>query len=214
MCAFWKKWFNKGEPELLKDLSHPRDLNLNDVVQFDDAFSLPEEIRDTAYTVVSIDTYQFEYSQEPAWTLKSAGHKALFLSLKEEDGQTQIGLSLKLTREQVESWFDPDDFSRIFDQDSELELTPLNTEAGFAPWVDGPYHIGSNVQRAYYYAEDFRGRSAPNLEGEGEPLDYYYLVNQSETHALEIEVYKTGATEVSLTQYQPVRAIKEMWPAK
>ena len=62
--------------------------------------------------------------------------------------------------------------------------------------------------------KDYRGARPSDYEGDGEPFDYYCLVDSSESHAVEIEVYPGGETDVSLTLYRDVDDIKDLWPAE
>ncbi len=212
MCAFWNKWFKKEE-EPTRVISHPRQLNAADLVQIDDSFSLPEDIRGASLVVQNVGTYQFEFEQSPVWTLK--GEKGLiYLSIENDSGSDQISFSKRLQKAEVESWFDPDQFARIFEEDYDLRLSPLKQEGDFSSWVDGDYGLKTFALSGYFYDTDYRGQKAPQYEGSGEPFDYYCLENEAGTHAIEIEVYQDGTTEVSASQYLDMGAIKDMWPGK
>ena len=209
MCAFWDKWLKKETP--VRTITRPNQLNPGDLVQLDDSFGLPEDIRGASYTVESVGTYQFEHEQSAAWTLKGA-QGVLSLSVDSDAGSETICLSKGLSKTEVIQWFDEDQFAQVFEEDYELRLEPLKQEGEFASWVSGRYLLKTFAQPGYYYEQDYRGRQAPQYEGSGQPFDYYCLVNEEETHAVEIEVYQDGTTEVSVSKYLDVATIKDMWP--
>ena len=112
----------------------------------------------------------------------------------------------------MEKIFNLDEFSKIFEsKGTTLLAKDISIVDGF---IAEEYTQTVIAERGYYYeGKDFRGSQPSSLEGEGEPFDYFCLVSKRGTHAVEIEVYEGGETEVYLTLYRDASDIKELWPA-
>jgi hypothetical protein len=68
----------------------------------------------------------------------------------------------------------------------------------------------------YFHREDYRNLKPPqDANGvTGEPFEYYLLLDDDESRALEVEVYEGGDTDVVLTLYRPITDISDYWPGK
>ena len=93
------------------------------------------------------------------------------------------------------------------------EISPTN-KLDLEPWLADSYFQEAKAESGYFYEKDCRKGGPAGYEGDGEPFEYYLLVSADRGHAIEIEVYAGGDTEVSLTLYRPIDDIKDLWPAK
>ncbi len=211
-----KKLFNKlrgktesGQPKL----AHPRQLSVGDFLKLDDSFALPSLLRNAMLEVLEVNTSQFEFSHEPEWILQGETGQAIFFSIIEEDGESSAAFSIKVERGDVEALFDMDQFSGIFEDELPACLQVKASDGPLSSWLAETYEQDGQSERGYFYRQDYRGSQPPATEGSGEPFDYYCLCNGEGTHALEIEVWGSGETDVLLTLYRPLSDIRELWPA-
>ncbi len=208
--GLWSR--TKKGPEV-RQLDHARDLQAGDMLQMSDSFGLPEQLRNQAFKVVGVTTYQFEHTFSTTFALQSASDDTADMTIEEDAGRQIAAFSFAINRDAVEVLFDLDEFGAVFDEDSVTTLT-LQESAGMEGLVADEYHQESVGERGYYYDSDYRSSGPPVHEGSGEPFDYYCLVNDESTHAVEIEVYQGGETDVSLTLYRDLSDITDLWPAE
>ena len=125
-----------------------------------------------------------------------------------------FGLALKVFPEDVESIFSIDEFAHILDEDSgdQHVLDRKNTPEHFSGWT-GQRYVQEAGHEGYLHKGDFREITLPDDKESCIPFSYYYLVSKDRKHAIQIEVYDGGRTEVFLVAYQPQRYIEEMWPS-
>ncbi|MBL4607942.1 MAG: hypothetical protein JKY01_08965 [Pseudomonadales bacterium] len=212
-----KKLFNKlrgKSASKQSKLEHPRQLSVGDLMQLDDSFALPALLRGAMLEVLEVNTSQFEFNHEPEWILKGESEQSVFFSISEEDGESYAAFSIKIERADVDALFDMDQFSSIFDDESLARLDAKTTEGALAGWLAESYEQDGQSERGYFYREDYRASQPPSTEGSGEPFDCYCLSNEDDTHALEIEVWGSGDTDVLLTLYRPLSDIRELWPSR
>ncbi len=183
-----------------------------------DSFGLPVQLRDQTFKVVAITTGQFEHEFSTSFALQSASDDRVELTIEDDGGRETAAFSFDIKRDVVEQLFDLEEFGSIFDDEfaSSLQLkeTADLSELGLEGIVANAYHQSSSGERGYYYQKDYRGSAPPSHEGDGEPFDYYCLVSDGETHAVEIEVYGGGETDVCLTLYRNIDDISDLWPAE
>ncbi|MGL4938720.1 DUF4178 domain-containing protein [Shewanella sp.] len=214
--GFFNRFFGK-KVQALRELNHPSQLKLSDMITLDNSFALPVQLRGQQFKVEAINTYEFERRQQTEWVLKGHSHTSIFLSLAEDD-ETYLAFSLKIPRAQVEQLFDLEQFSTLFDEPGRALLTPnplSPTHADtFALWLGKQYHQITFAAFGYFHREDYRGLKPPqDANGAtGEPFEYYLLLNDDETRAIEVEVYEGGDTDVLLTLYRPITDIRDYWP--
>jgi hypothetical protein len=207
--GLWSR--TKKDPEV-RQLDHPRDLMTGDIVQLSDSFGLPEQLRNQAFKVVGISTWQFEHNFSTCFALQSQSDDSVDLTIEEEGGRETAAFSFAISRDVVEQLFDLDEFGTIFDE--EPTSLSLQDTAGMDGLVAQQYHQVSSGERGFYYEKDYRNSRPPEYEGSGEPLDYHCLIDNEEAFAVEVEVYEGGETDVALTVYRDLDVIKELWPAE
>ncbi|MGL5393485.1 MAG: hypothetical protein ACRDA8_19265, partial [Shewanella sp.] len=120
--GFFNRIFGK-KAQSLRELNHPSQLKLGDMISLDNSFALPPQLRGQQLQVEAINTYEFARSQQAEWVLKGHSHTRIFLSLAEDD-ETYLAFSLKIPRAEVEQLFDLDEFSTLFDEPGRARLTP------------------------------------------------------------------------------------------
>lgn len=214
MKSFVKALWSRTKTESTnRTLSHPRDLSQNDLVQLSDSFGLPPRLRDQIFKVLGVVTYQFEHSYSSSFSLEGRNSDHIDLTVEEEGGRATAAFSLAIDRSIVEQLFDMDEFAEVFDPDQNAQIKPIAT-LDFGPWLGETYIQEACAESAYYYSKDCRPEGPSEYKGDGEPFEYYLLRSSDGDHGIEIEVYASGETDVSLTLYRPIEDIKELWPAK
>ena len=183
-------------------------------MKLDDSFALPPLLRDAMLEVLEVNTSQFEFSHEPEWVLQGESGQIIFFSINEEDGKSSAAFSIKIERRDVEALFDMEQFSSIFDSEFPTRLHVKKNEGPLSAWLADIYEQDGESERGFFYRQDYRGSQPPITEGSGEPFDYYSLYNDEGTHALEVEVWGNGETDILLTLYRPLSDIRELWPAR
>ena len=216
--GFFNSIFGKKAPPQ-RELNHPSQLNVGDMISIDDSFALPPQLRGQQLRVEAVHTYESERKQHSEWLLKGHGSDTLFLSI-EEDDETYLAFSIKVSRAQVEQLFDLEQFSALFEEPGHAELTtqvlPADLAEQLEQWLGKQYHQVTFAAFGYFHRQDYRGQKPPqDANGAtGEPFEYYLLLDDSESCAVEVEVYEGGDTDVVLTLYRPLTDIREYWPAK
>ena len=208
--ALWSRTKADAKP---RELNHPSDLMVQDMIQLSDSFALPPRLRNQTFKVIGIVTYQFEHEYSTSFSLEGINQDHIDLTVTEEGGRASAEFSLSIAQDQVEQIFNLDQFSEVFDGQGRARVectSKLDLEA----WLDDSYVQRAHSEAGYFYNSDCRGKGPSTYEGDGEPFQYHSLVNQDQSKAVEIEVYEGGETEVSLTLYRPIEDIKELWPAE
>jgi len=114
--SFFKNLFKKSEPTTpVRDLNHVSKLILGDIIEFSDSFTLPSEIRQQKFEVISVETLEFEHQHYPRFKLQGTQQTYVWLSLPGHD-HNNFQLSLEITREEVSQLFDLDQFSDVFEE--------------------------------------------------------------------------------------------------
>ena len=121
--SFLKSLFSKKQPPARAILNHPSELQLNDIFTFGDSFALPEAMRKQQLQVIDIHTLEFQHQHYAQIIGQGSGQQLVYLSFP-NNPKKLIKLSLLLTRNEVETLFDLDAFSEIFEEPGNARLTP------------------------------------------------------------------------------------------
>lgn len=205
-------WSRTRKEPGARRLEQPRDLLVGDIIQITDSYALPPMLRNQSLRVVAVSTYQFEYEFSTSFSLEGQGHEQVDLIVEEEDGRENLAFKLEVNRDTVEELFNMDQFADLFEGEAPAVLETQSEPEDLSGWTASLYRQGSQSERGFYYSKDYRGIKPPDEEGEGEPFDYYAATSDEGGHAVEIEVWTGGETEVFLTIYRPISDIKELWP--
>jgi hypothetical protein len=210
---FFKNIFKKSaeQPRKLEDVNQ---LLLNDIIVLTDSFALPNSLRNKQFQVKAINSYEFENSIQTEWALLGTDNLELFLSL-EIDDITELKISLKIEHEDVETLFDLDSFSEIFEQPGNAFLDKKADTVKTTHWTCEQYQQSVYAQVGFFHRKDHRTETLSAYEGKdsGEQFELYRLYNKDQSKGIDIEVWQDGDTEVCLTLYRPLSDIIDMYPA-
>lgn len=216
--GFFNSLFGKKAPPP-RELNHPSQLNVGDMISIDNNFALPAQLRGQQLKVEAVNTYEFKRRQQAEWVLKGHGSDTIYLSI-EEDDDTYLAFSLKISRSEVAHIFNLEQFSTLFDEPGHAILLtqalPTDIANQLEQWLGKQYHQVTFAAFGYFHREDYRKLKPPqDANGAmGEPFEYYLLLDDDDSRALEVEVYEGGDTDVVLTLYRPITDIRDYWPGK
>lgn len=209
--SFLKRIFKKEETA--RQVNKANDLLKGDIIVLTDNFALPETLRNQQFQVTAVNSYEFEHRVDTEWVLTGNNNTELFLTLDIDD-KTYLKFSLKIQHQDVESLFDLDDFSTIFDEPGEAFLTRQTDSDLSNGWTSEQYQqtIFSNV--GFFHRKDHRSEKLSAYEGadSGEQFELYQLLDKEQSKGVELEVWQDGDTDIFLTLYRPTTDIIDMFP--
>ncbi len=209
--SFFKNIFKKPTQE--RKLNNVEDLTLGDIIVMSDSFGLPTALRAQEFQVSAVNSYEFEHKTQVEWVLLGSNDIELYLTLDVDD-KTYLKFSLKILHQDVESLFDLDQFSVIFDEPGQAQLTRLADSDNTSGWSSELYQQSSFAQVGYFHRKDYRKDALSAYEGKdsGEQFELYSLFNEDQDKGIDVEVWQDGDTEVFLTLFKPTTDIVDMYP--
>jgi len=211
--SFLKKIFNK-ETQTQRKLTHVNQLLVGDLIVLTDSFALPKVLQGQQFQVTAVNSYEYEQNTQTEWTLQGNDDLAIFLSL-EIDDNTELKFSLKVEHDDIETLFNLDNFSQIFDEPGQAFLNRLRDNDVTTTWSSDQYQQSIFAKVGYFHRKDHRSEDLSAYEGKdcGEQLELYTLYNQDQSKGLDVEVWQDGDTDVFLTLFRPLTDIIDMYPA-
>lgn len=208
---FLKSLFNKPEPNNSRQLTEPKQLQIDDIFCFGDSFALANALRKQQMQVIDIHTIEFKHEHFIQITGQSANHLA-YISFP-KNHQQLIKCSLLLNREQVEQLFDLDAFSEIFEQPGNACLTTISNQHPYADMLAPEYIQQDFATSGYLHHADYRDSKPPQFDDEehGQEFEYFSLQDKQANRFIDIYVFENGDTDVYLSQLRPASDINELW---
>lgn len=196
-----------------RKITRAKDLEKGDIIALNDSFALPELLRGQQFEVTAINSYEYEHSTDTEWVLSGTQDQELFLTLDVDD-KTYLKLALKISRDDVETLFDLDEFSTIFDEPGDTELARQEDNSTTSGWSSEAYRQSLFAKVGYFHRKDHRRERLSQYEGKdaGEQFELYQLLSYDQDRGLEVEVWEDGDTDVFLTLYRPTTDIVDMFP--
>ena len=209
--SFFKKIFKKDETA--RQVNKANDLLTGDIIVLTDSFALPENLRNQQFQVTGVNSYEYENHVDTEWVLTGNDDTELYLTLDIDD-KTYLKFSLKIQHEDVETLFDLDDFSTIFDEPGQAFLTRKTDSELSQNWTSEQYQQSIFSKVGYFHRKDHRSESLSAYEGKdaGEQLELYQLLDKEQSRGIELEVWQDGDTDIFLTLYRPTTDIIDMFP--
>jgi hypothetical protein len=208
--SFFKSLFGSGDNEpKARRLSHPRDLRAGDIIKF--RYIDQSDVSGKEFEVSQINTYIYGDLCYPELVLKDRSGNIIYMMVEEEDGEEYLALSKKVDKAKINDLIAPNDMTAIQAKGNGTSVTVATKPEGFEEWlVDNYREVDDNVRGAFVKG-DARYLSNEEINRQ-ERFSSHVLEDADGEYALEVEVYETGETELSVTVYQDINEIEEMWP--
>jgi len=209
--SFFKKMFGKKEKQ--RTLSSAQDLNTGDIIVLTDSFALPESLRTQQFQVTSVNTYEYENSTQTEWTLTGNNDLEIFLSLDIDD-KIYLKFTLKIEHQDIETLFDLDEFSKLFDAPGDAFLNRQHDNNKTTSWTSEQYQQNIYAKVGYFHRKDNRYQALSPYEGQdsGEQFELYQLLDKDQSRGIDVEVWQDGDTDIFLSIYRPLTDIIDMYP--
>lgn len=210
MTGFVKSFFNKDKKEL-RTLENPRDLITGDILKFD--FMPQSDLSNNQFQVTAVNTYDFEDRKLTEFTLKGESEESIYLIVDETGDEPFLSFSKKINRNIVEDVFNMDEFAAIFDSEDPASLNRIAEPANLENWTTDKYLQEVYAEGGYYHKGDYRNKTIPPNETDGDDFEYYMLIGNKREFVIEAEVYDGGETDIIVSIRRPLSDIEEMHPA-
>jgi hypothetical protein len=194
----------RPEPRKPADGSLASLLGKGGVVVF--SFLDRKELSGRRFEIAGESRYAFGGATAAEYLLRGEKGEPLWLAAETEDGEEYVAVSRKLRRKDVAEIWGEGQIAAVLEEGFGARLESRYVPESLAGWVAASYHKAEDASSGTCY----EGASF----SEGAALDYYLLEDAEEEHAVEIEVYESGETEIFLTLYLPRSAIAECWPGR
>jgi hypothetical protein len=210
--SIFSKLFGKNDNPV-RVLTEVSQLVKGDIVVFTDSFALPEALRKQEFMVKAVNSYEYEHNTQTEWVLSGASNLELYLSLDIDD-EVLLKISKKIRHQDVETLFDLDEFSTVFDEPGQAKLSKLADNDATQGWSDENYEQACFAKVGYFHRKDHRSEHISSYEGRdaGEQFELFVLYNDNDSRGIDIEVWQDGDTEVFLTLYRPTTDIIDLLP--
>ncbi|MDN3651949.1 hypothetical protein QWY77_04100 [Thalassotalea ponticola] len=207
---FFKKLF--AQPNKQRTIGDVEELQINDIIVFDDSFALPQLLRSQQFMVSAVNSYEYEYHTDTEWVLRGSSQTNVYLSVDNDD-ERYLKLSVKLAESDVAELFDLDQFADVFEQ-GECLIDKQNDNALTEGWTCQQYRRSTFAKVGYFHRQDHRSTALGQYQGEaqGEPFELYQLEGSNDKFGVDIEVFEDGDTDVLVHIYRPLTDIKDMFP--
>lgn len=207
-------WFKRKKPKPARNLDHPRDLVTGDMITLKERSIVPDELQGATLTVEKVQAYQYSDGLAPEFVLRlPTGQTYTAMCVDEEDGELMV-LSKELTRKDVATLFDAEEFGGLFGESfPEVHVNKDAVKAELRAWVGDSYFQSIKEAGAYFYNEDRRAVGASSYADDGgEELRFHECDGSPDQFSLNVEIWEDGETDVFAQISLPLNVIEAMWP--
>jgi len=209
---FLKSLFNKQPVMPARTLNEPNQMLSGDIFCFSDSFALPEVMRKQQLQVNDIITIEFKHEHYVQLIGQGTNDKLVYISFP-KNPKNLIKCSLLLSRAEVETLFDLDNFSDIFEAPGKARLTPLTEQHAYGDMIAAEYIQQDFSISGYIHQADYRDSTPPQLSDQehGQEFEYYSLEGNEGLRLIEIFIFESGDTDIYLSSLRPISDIAELW---
>ncbi len=187
---------------------HPWDLRPGGFLKL--GFGAPEGLADAELQVVGVHALDLGRVVRRVLAVEALGLGRLEMWRGERG---DLALSRQIDRPEVARLFDLDEFARLFDPDASANvvLNRLAEPAGFEGWT-APVYRQEAAQEAYRHEVDPASEAVGGaLDDDARAFDFYRLVSDRRSHAVEAHVFDGGRTDIAVGALMPETAVEEIW---
>lgn len=205
---FWKPTNKK--PQLQENV-RPEEVRLGSSLVF--GFVPQASLSGQRLVVSAINTYQFGEEKLTSFSLSNETPTGInniaSMIFAESDGEYYLAISRRILAEERDKLFDKNHLQSVMD-DKEVSRLPLREiVSDFKGWTVASYKREIQGMKGRFFRGDYRRVALP-AASEGQQFDYMLLVSDSNEHAIEIEKYEDGRTEIYTTVYRRMSDIGEV----
>ncbi len=204
------QWGSGGEnASQTRRLSHPRDLRAGDIIKF--RYLSQSDVSGKEFEISQINTYIYGDLCYPELVLKDRSGHIIYMMVEEEDGEEYLALSKKVEKAKINDLIAPNDMTAIQAKGNGTSVTIATKPEGYKEWLVDHYRETDDHVRGAFVKGDVRYLTEEEINKQ-ERFSSHVLEDADGEYALEVEVYETGETELSVTVYHDIQEIEEMWP--
>ena len=164
--------------------------------------------------VSSINTYQFGEESLTSFVLTqdkdpNASGPTVSMIVAESDGEYYLAISRRISLNDRSKLFESSDLDNVLAKPDVTRLSCRDNIVDFKGWVVPSYKREIQGLRGSLLKGDFRKVTLP-AGREGQEFAYTLLVSDSNEHAIEVEKYTDGRTEVYATVYRRLNDVGEI----
>lgn len=196
-------------------IESPQDLHVGDMLKMEFA----EQSLISAQTLKVSEQLFYDLSSieksKAVSTMSGAEHRVL-LSISSVNPNRPLEVAIPILPEKVFEIFKRKQFIAIFDEpdntDHRLQRKAKVDELGELQGFVGNSYFQERTNEAYRSQKDCRDNNTlAEIDWTG--FDYKLMVSDDRQHAIRIEVYDGGRTDVYLIAYLPLSKVEEYFPA-
>ena len=209
--GFLKSIFGGGDEPSPRVIGSPADFVKGDMVKME--FAAQSLV--SGQTLKVID--QAFYDLSPVENCKTVSimegvDKRVYFSSSTVNPESPLEIAISILPETVFKLFKESEFVAIFDEPDNTDhrlnsISSLDEVDGFI----GQSYYQERTNEAYRSVIDCR--DATLTDDDWTPFDYKLMVSDDRQHAIRIEVFDGGRTDVYLIAYLPLNKVEEYWPA-
>jgi len=212
--GFFKSAFGGDKESPPTTIESPKDLKVGDMLKMEFA----EQSLISAQTLKVNE--QFFYDVSAVENCKTVSvlqgvDQRIFMSTSQVNPELPLEVAISVLPEQVFKLFKRKSFVAIFDEpdNSSHRITrKIDKQAlgDFQGFVAESY-FQERTNEAYRSEKDCRKKS--NVESDWAAFDYKLMVSDDRKHAVRIEIFDGGRTDIYLIAYLSSTKVEEYWPA-
>lgn len=212
--GFFKSMFGGDDESPPRNIESPRDLQPGDLMKMEYA----EQDLISAQTLKVTEQLSYDLSAVENCKTVSIMHGAdqrVWVSMSNVNPDYPLEIAVSALPEDVFRIFKRKQFAAIFDEpdntDHRLKRKIEDNELGVFQGFVGASYYQERTNEAYRSRKDCRGDGLQASDWEG--FDYKLMVADDRRHAVRIEVFDGGRTDVYLIAYLPLSKVEDYWPA-
>ena len=193
-------------------IEHAWELKAGDFLKM--ALAAPEGLSAAELQVTTVHALDFGGPSKTRRVLELEGGRAGATQLW-RDERDRLAIARTLDRGVVERLFDLDDFATLFDPDAapNVVLERREEPGELAGWTAALYRQEGAEQAWYHPHDPATATLDDHVTSDAEGVDHYRLVSDDRRHAVEIQVFDSGRTDVLAVALLTPGSVEELWPA-
>ena len=199
---FWKPLKKSQAPEK----NRFADLQIGSSVSF--GYVPQAIISGRKFAVTAINSYQFGTDVLTSFVLSRENNSEISMIIADAQGSQYLAISRKLSAPERDRLFAENGVQEIIKNPDISKLNCRDNVPELKGWLVANYKREIKGMKGFLHHADFRDGN--NKLNSGEEFQYYLLGSDSSEHALEIETYPDGRTEVYATIYRRTNDITDI----